>query len=661
MVLKPSSLPERRLVRWLLLLLSSPRLGILPLILFAALGLFAVRLYRLQVVEAEYWATRARAQRARVVRISAPRGLIYTRDGEALVRNTPTFQLIVVPGLLPEEGPGRESVLQRLAALLGRPYSRPDGPAGLREMVERALDAESVSYAPYDPLVVAQGVDRETALIIAQGQGLSFPGIRVETVARREYPYGALVSLLVGYTGAIPAERSTEYEAEGYDPAADRIGYAGVEASLEEWLRGAPGERYQEEDILGRLVRVVGQEMPPVPGHNVYLTLDLGLQQVAQDALVRGMSRPNVNSRRGVVIAMNPRTGEILAMVSLPAYDNNLFAQGISLEDYQRLLDDPHRPLVNHAIADQLPPGSIFKIIPAAAALQEGVLTPRTRLNCPGTIVVPNKYYPNDPGRAQPFYCWNRHGHGRLDLVHGLAYSCDIFFYQVGGGLEEEGFEGLGLERMAEYARLFGLGEPTGIELPLEEATGLVPTARWKRLVIGENWSTGDTYNLAIGQGYLLVTPLQMLNVMAATANGGTLYRPQIVHHITDAQGNVVQPFQPEIIRTLPISPENWTLIQEGLEGAVAYGTATRAQVEGVRVAGKTGTAQFCDDIARQLGLCREGLAQPTHAWFLAFAPVEDPQIALVVFIYNGGEGSVAAVPVAQEILDWYFHQRPQG
>ncbi len=517
----------------------------------------------------------------------------------------------------------------------------------------RVLDAGSPAYAPYDPLIVATNVDRKVALIIAQGQGFAFPGVRVDVISRRQYPYGSLVSQWVGYMGAIPAEKAKEYTEKGYDPATDRIGYAGVEATFESWLRGTPGQRVQETDILGRVVRVLGDEIPPTPGHNVYLTIDLELQQVAQQALQRGMER--VNSRRGVVIAMNPQTGEILAMVSLPTYDNNLFAEGISLEEYTRLLEDPHRPLLNHAIADQLPPGSIFKIVPAAAALQEGVVTARTRLNCPGTIMLPNKYYPNDPERAQPFYCWKRSGHGWLDVVHALAFSCDIFFYQVGGGYER--FHGLGLDRIVQYSRLFGLGEPTGIELE-QEAPGLVPTARWKRLTIGENWSTGDTYNLSIGQGYLLVTPLQMLNVMAAAANGGTLYRPRIIHHITDAQGNVVQLFRPEIIRTLPISPENWSLIQQGLEGAVAYGTATRAQVAGVRVAGKTGTAQFCDDIARQMGICREGFAQPTHAWFMAYAPVENPQIALIVFIYNGGEGSTAAVPVAPEMLGWYFYRK---
>jgi len=643
-------IPPRGLARQVALLRMSPRLIVLAFLFMIVLAIFTARLYRLQVVQAEYWTTRAEEQRGQLVRLPAPRGIIYSRDGTPLVRNVPAYQVVVIPALLPEDDVQRETTLRRLAALLDQPYSRPAGLPGVLEKVELGMET-----APYDPVVIADGVDRETALTIAQGQGLTYPGVRVDIVSRRQYPYGPLVSQLVGYLGAIPADETEAYEAEGYDTATDRVGYAGVEASYEDWLRGQAGERYQEEDVLGRVVRVLGAERTPVPGNNVYLTIDLELQRVAQEALQRAMDR--VGSRRGVVAAMDPRTGEILAMVSLPTYDDNLFAEGISAQDLEALYNDPHRPLLNHAISDQLPPGSIFKIVTAAAGLQEGVITARTRLNCPGRIELPNRYYPNDPEQAQPFYCWNHAGHGWLDVVGGLANSCDIFFYEVAGGFEDARIEGLGSERLGHYAQLFGLGAPLGIELP-GEASGLVPSATWKRRTYGENWSTGDTYIFGIGQGYLLVTPLQMLSVMATTANGGTLYRPQIIHHIADAQGNIIQPFQPEISATLPISPENWSLIHQGLEGAVAYGTAPLARVTGVTVAGKTGTAQFCDDIALQTGICRAGFQQPTHAWFLAYAPAEAPEIALVVFIYNGGEGSSVAAPVAQDILDWYFHER---
>nr|HID14404.1 penicillin-binding protein 2 [Anaerolineae bacterium] len=637
--------------RWMAIK-GAPRVVALGLVVLCVFGIFSLRLWNLQFVRGEYYRARADRQRLRLVTIPAPRGIIYDRDGTSLVRNVPSFNVTLIPAYLPDDEDEAEAVLIRLAVLLDMPYTTAGVQGdedGLREMVKEAKDTGAL----YRPLVIKRGVERDTALLVAQ-EAMTLPGVSVEIEAVREYPYGPLVSQVLGYLLPIPEEKEEEYVAQGYDPATDRVGVAGVEATYEEVLQGKKGERVIEEDVLGRMIRVVEERATPVPGDNVYLTLDLDLQRFVEEALRRGMTQPNVNSPRGVAIVMNLQTGEILALVSLPTYDNNLFAQGISAQDWQRLNDDPHRPLLNHAISDGLPPGSTFKIVVAAAALQEGILTPDTHLTCPGTIVVPNKYYPNDPGRAQPFYCWNRAGHGSLDIVGGIAHSCDIFFYQVGGGFEKTGFEGLGVERIARYARLFGFGEPTGVELPAEIG-GLVPTATWKRLTVGENWSTGDTYNLSIGQGYLSVTPLQMLNAVNVVANGGILYRPRIVHHLADAQGNEVQSFEPEIIRTLPISPENWSLIQQGMEGAVAYATARRAQIEGLRVAGKTGTAQFCDDIALEMGICGVGLEQPTHAWFAAFAPVDKPEVSVIVFLYNGGEGSVAAVPVARDILEYYF------
>ena len=632
----------------------SPRGVALGLLILGLFGIFALRLWNLQFVQGAYYRERATYQSTEIVTIPTARGLIYDKSGAPLVRNVPSFAVTIVPAYLPDDEGEMEGVLIRLAMLLNMPYTtagvRTSGseppPPGLREMVE------AVGFlAPYSPLIVKRGVERETALLIAQ-QGLLLPGVSIQVEAAREYPYGPLVSQMLGYMLPVPEEREQEYVAQGYDSATDRIGMAGVEATCEDALRGQKGRQIVEEDVLGRVIRVLEEQAAPVPGNNVYLTLDLDLQQSVEEALQRGME--NANSPRGVAIVMNPQTGEILAMVSLPTYDNNLFTRGISARDWQRLGDDPHRPLLNHAISDGLPPGSVFKIVLAAGALQEGVLTPRTRLTCPGKIVVPNKYYPNDPGRAQPFLCWNQGGHGTLDIVGGIAHSCDIFFYQVGGGFEETHFMGLGVNRIADYAQLFGFGEPSGVELPAEIG-GLVPTSSWKRLTIGESWSTGDTYNLSIGQGYISVTPLQMLNAFNVVANGGTLYRPRIVHHVADAQGVVVQPFEPEIVRTLPISPENWSLIQQGMEGAVAYGTAPRARIERLRIAGKTGTAQFCDDIALEMGICGVGLEQPTHAWFAAFAPVESPEVSVIVFLYNGGEGSTMAVPVAHDILEYYF------
>jgi penicillin-binding protein 2 len=631
---------------------AAPRVVVLGLFILCTFVVFGQRLWHLQFVRGEYYRGRAERQRLRSVTIPAARGIVYDRYGTPLVRNVPSFDVTIVPAYLPDDEDEMEDVLIRLAMLLDMPYTTAgargagdEPPSGLCEMVD------AVGYtARYRPLVVKRGVDRDTALLVAQ-QALLLPGVSVQVESARDYPYGPLVSQILGYLSPIPEEDEEEYVARGYDSATDRVGVAGVEVTYEDVLRGQKGRQIIEEDVTGRVIRVIEEQAAPVPGHNIYLTLDLDLQRFVEGALRDGMAQPDVNSPRGVAIVMDPQTGAILALVSLPTYDNNLFAQGISTGDWQRLRDDLHRPLLNHAISDRLPPGSVFKIVVAAGALQEGVLTPYTRLSCPGRVVVPNKYYPNDPGRAQPFYCWNKGGHGWLDIVGGIANSCDIFFYKVGGGFEETRFEGLGVSRIARYARLFGFGEPTGVELPAE-AGGLVPAADWKRLTYGESWSTGDTYNLSIGQGFLAVTPLQMLNAVNAVANSGTLYRPRVVHHVTDAQGDVTQPFEPETMRTLPISAEHWSLIQQGMEGAVVYGTARRVQIEGVRVAGKTGTAQFCDDI-----MCGVGYEQPEHAWFAAFAPVEEPEVSVIVFMYNGGEGSVVAVPVAHDILEYYFNR----
>jgi penicillin-binding protein 2 len=642
-----------RRARWAEIV-GAPRIVLLGVLVLGVFGVFGLQLWNLQLVRGEEFRKQAERQSTRPITVPAARGIIYDSDGTPLVRNIPSFNVTVVPAYLPEDEDEAEDVLIRLAMLLNMPYatsaarSTEDEPErGLRDIVEEA-------GFTYRPVMIKRGIDRDIALLVSQ-QSFLLPGVLVEVESVRDYPYGPLVSQILGYILPIPEEGEEEYVALGYEPATDRIGSAGIEATYEEHLRGQKGQQIVEEDVLGRVIRVVAELAEPVPGHNVHLTLDLDLQHFVTEVLQRGMDQPNVNSPRGVAIVMNPQTGEILAMVSLPTYDNNIFTHGISALEWERLASNPHRPTLNHAISDHLPPGSVFKIVVAAGALQEGVLQGRyTHLSCPGRIEIVEKYAINDPGYARPFLCWNRSGHGTLDIVGGIAQSCDVFFYKTGGGFEEIGFEGLGVERIAQYARLFGLGTRTGVELTAE-IDGIVPTADWKRLTYGESWSIGDTYILSIGQGFLTVTPLQMLNAVNVIANGGTLYRPRIVHHVTDAQGNVVQPFEPEILRTLPISAENLSLIQQGMAGSVEYGTSTRTQIDGVRVSGKTGTAQFCDDI-----MCGTPgkYDQPEHAWFAAYASlegVEEPQVSVIVFLYNGGEGSTVAVPIAHDILEHYF------
>ena len=683
----PLSAPKREHSRpsWIL---RSPRVAILGWLILLVIGFYLVRLWQLQFLEQGFYLSEAEEQLSRLVFIPPTRGVIYDRQGELLVRNIPAYNVTITPGYLPENEERERAVLQRLARLIEVPYSStletepyqlelgtvgraqfpPYGeypPPGLVEQVNevrRYLD-------PYAPLVVAENIARELALVIAQEGGLTLPGIGVQIVPRRSYTTGPLTSQVIGFLGKIPPDMVEELASQGYNPNVERIGYAGIEYELEESLRGVPGHKYVRKDFLGKELGVIGEVVEPVMGDNVHLTLDTELQQVATDALRAALEE--TGNRRGVVIAMDPRDGQILSLVSLPTFDNNFFAEGINspedLEQLEALNDDVHGPLFNHAIADRVPPGSIFKIIPATAALQEGLINRSTIVNCPGKILLPNKLAPNDPGASQPFFCWiylsNGGGHGPVNVVEGLAQSCDTFFYVIGGGFPDSNIEGLGVKRIAAWSEAFGLGETTGIDIPGEWQYDVsVPDERWKREVYQESWTTGDTYNMAIGQGFLAVSPLQMLNVMAATANRGTLYQPQVIHHVTDAEGTIIKEFEPQVIRELEVSDNIWEIVHEGLERAVTDGTSTGMQIEGVRIAGKTGTAEYCDNLAQQANLCPvpEGQTLPTHAWFMAYAPAETPEIAVIAWVYNGGEGSEVSIPIAREVLDFYF-KRAKG
>jgi len=672
---------------------KTPQLNPRLLALYGLVGLvmavFLARLWQMQVSAGDYYRARADSNRLRQITIDAPRGILYDRYGTILARNTPSYDVTIIPAYLPEDEDAEMQVYQQLSRLLGMPVSGKTaslqgatGP-GIKDIVDEAR-----GIAPYRPVTILSGVPRDVALQVKE-ESPRLPGVDAVIVSSREYPLGRLTSHNVGYTGRlsvdvvdrvnqslVDAMASGKREsliqffldvqaARSYNPDTDRMGLTGVEASYEDSLRGVKGERTIEEDVAGRELRTVGPEVDPVPGRNVYLTLDRDLQQIAYEALQQQIDQINayagtLRTKRGAVIALDPRNGQILALVSLPTFDNNLFARGITSEEFDALKRDAFLPLFNHAIGDQVQPGSIFKIIPAAAALQEDVVTRRTIWFDSGSIVIPNKYFPDDPRQAQTFYSWNRAGEGRTDVIVALAQSVNTFFYVVGGGLDvpnQPKWEGLGLTRLVTYTQSFGLGELTGIDLP-GEAPGHVPDGQWKRLTYGENWALGDTYNLSIGEGFLTATPLQMLNATAAVANGGTLYKPEMVLRVVDADGNEIRSFQPQAIARVPISPENLQIVREGMEACVAWGTGTKAQVAGLTVAGKTGTAEFCDDLAQKLGYCVTGQPKPTHAWFTAYAPADNPQIALIVYIYNGGEGSQAAAPVAQKILQFWWNRQ---
>lgn len=637
----------------------------------------------LQATRGEELRLLADQNRFREVTLDAPRGVMYDRNGSLLVRNRPTFNLVVIPAYLPEDSTARSRVLARLSQWLtmpittrrspgdamalreprtfpsgqsGAPWDRQPGdgvggpgvlpPSGIADSV-----ASASIIAPFRPLVIRKDIAPALAARIDE-ELINLPGVQIETLPLRDYLSGEMIADVIGYTGAIPPSQIDHYEARGYTPN-DLVGLTGLEYQYEEVLHSTKGQETIEVDVSGRKLRTFGDTVLPSPGHNLKLTLDLDLQRAVYRALERGIRK--TEQRSGVAIVMDPRTGQILAMVSLPTFDNNLFVGGISVRDYMALSQDKRRPLINHAVSGLYPPGSVYKIIPAAAALQEGVVTPNTIFIDEGTLWLPNKFFPDDPELAQPFYCWARQGHGPVNFVRALAVSCDVYFYQISGGYEPSGYVGLGVDRLVHYADLFGMGQPTGLDLP-GEAAGLVPTPKWKRFNYAESWVTGDTYNMGIGQGFVLATPLQILNAFAAVGNGGRLYRPYLMQQVLDAEGNLINSQEPVVVRNLldVISPENLALVQEGLRAVTLEGgTAEDLDVPGVAVAAKTGTAEFCDNYPKCID--RDGRVKTSHAWFVAYAPYEDPEIAVITFVYGGGEGSLVAAPIAAEILRYHF------
>lgn len=538
--------------------------------------------------------------------------------------------------------------------------------------------AETYSFAPNVPFVITSSVPITMAYIIEQ-ESPFLPGVRVIEEPERHYPGGEYTAHIIGYMGPIPDESYLDrYERD------DRVGWAGLEYAMEEVLAGEKGERQIEVDWRGRELRQIGLAVPPEAGYNLHLTLDLTLQRQAFEILAEWMQlrretpsidyvtgeRSLLEVEQAAVVVLNPNTGEILAMVNIPTFDNNRFSTEVPVDYYLSLARNDYTPLVNHAISGQYPPGSVFKLVTAAAALQYGVISPSRRLFDPGSIIIPNLFAPLDPGRSQRFVCWNLEGHGPMNMVEAIANSCDVYFYKVTGGFNQDGetVDAVGVDRLHTMAVQWGFGRTQGIELPLE-APGNMPTQAWKRQTQGEPWSTGDDYNLSIGQGFMTATPLQVAQMASVVANGGFLYRPTIIHHITDENGTIVQPFEPEVLNAVDVDREYLELIAEGMrlvnhrevqpDGSIqVFGTAGSVEwldEYGIVTAGKTGTSEYCDNIAIERRWCKEGEILPTHSWFVGYAPFDNPEIVVAAFIFNGGEGSEWAAPVVRDVMKAYF------
>jgi len=597
-------------------------LRLLVIFLFAVLTL---QLMRLQVIEGQTYEQRAEHNRLRISPTLPSRGLIYDRTGVPLVQNTPRFSAGIVPADLSKEQ--EPAVLPQLEALLHVPAAE----------ISQKVGEKRDSKDPFTPVVIKEGLTPEEAFAMREMEA-RLPGVKVIVDPVRQYAAGALVSLIMGYVGRVADYEYPELQSKGYEMN-DNVGKTGVELTYESILRGQPGYREVEVDAAGREIQTL-RTVEPTPGNGLVLSLDLDLQRKTTEFLQQGMG----SSSSAAAIVMNVHTGEILSMVSLPNYDDNVFAN-ITEDQYQSLLNDPGKPMVDHAISDTYPPGSTFKQVTGTAALQEGVATTGTTITSNGSITVKNEY---DPSIIYVFPDWS--ALGTMNFYQGVAQSSDVYFYYLAGGYYENGvelFHGLGATALARYARAYGLGAPSGIDLP-SEADGIVPDPDWKQKELGEPWTIGDTYHFGIGQGYLTTTPLQMVRVTAAIANGGDVMVPHVVQKIVDPNGQTVLPIPAKVASHLPISSDNLAIFREGMRQAVSWGTASTAAVSGVAVAGKTGTAEFGPDLG--------GGTYDSHAWFTGFAPADDPEVAVVVFLEKGN-GAKNAAPVAGRILNYYFHR----
>lgn len=586
-------------------------LGGVLILIFAAL---VVKAFWMQVVQGESYRALAERNRLRYEVVMSRRGVIRDWRGRVLAENIPTFDVRATGRLLPYNPASRAEVLGRVGRIIG-------STVGELEMI-----LASSTY-PFESVVFKRDLpyDRAVALKIAAAHD---PGIEVAVSGKRKYIYsGEIQSLshVLGYVGLISREELEKYAAYGYRQI-DSLGKTGIESSYETLLRGQPGERVFEVDALHNVISVVG-EKDPIDGQDLYLTLDFDLQKAAEQALLAGMRAARVS--RAAAVVMKPENGEILAIVSLPAYDNNIFSSNVSREQYGELINNPDRPLLPRAWAGVYPSGSTIKPIIALAALAEGVITPHTTVMSVGGIRIGPWFFPD----------WKAGGHGPTNVRQALAWSVNTFFYYAGGGYE--GFVGLGLEKLTVWMKRLGLGSKTGLDVP-GEVSGFVPSETWKIQTKGERWFVGDTYNLSIGQGDLLVTPLQVANFTAVIANGGH----KIVPHLARAgsENSQINDFG-FALEAPPLAMET---VRRGMRDGVTYGSGRLLSTFPVPVAGKTGTAEWRKD-------------KPNHAWYTAFAPYDNPEVVVTVLLEEGGEGSSAAVPVVYEILRTWYELRSSG
>ena len=609
---------------------SPRRISGATIVMVAVLGLLFFRAVYLQGVAGSYYRDVAEGNRLRTVPITAPRGVFFDRFDQQLVYNISSFRLLVTPADLPTETAQRDRIITAVATLLGQ---------SVESIAERLAAVEPYIY---QPVVLAGQLTYEQAVtaIVEQRQ---WPGVTVEESWERQYhppdsEVDTSLSHVIGYTGQLTRDDYVNLADQGYF-LVDQIGKSGLEDAYETRLKGRNGRRQIEVDARGQEENVVA-EQTPLAGEDLILTIDRDLQQAASQILATTMQR--VGKQRGAVIVLDPRNGEIWASVSLPTFDHEQFARGLSTADYQRLVDDPHQPLFNRVIAGTYPSGSTIKPLMAAAALAEGIITTSTTVMSVGGVRIDRWFFPD----------WKAGGHGATNVTKAIAESVNTFFYYIGGGYPHNGiptqpydFVGLGPDKIAQYLKKFGLGTKTGVDLP-GEADGFVPTVDWKNQTFDEPWYIGDTYNLSIGQGNLLVTPLQVASWTATVANGGHLLTPHFAKTFINPDGEQRTIDWP-VINPQVVDDQYLAIVREGMRQTVLAGSAQSFAALPVAVAAKTGTAQWNNN-------------KSPHAWFTAFFPYDEPRFVITVLVEEGEEGSRVAAPVARDLIWWMSQHNPE-
>lgn len=607
--LVPDRVRDRRPIRFV-------AFGVAMVMVFS---LLTARLAYLQVTSSRTYAKQAEANRTVTEAIPASRGLIYDRKGRVLVANVPSYAVKITPADLPYEQ--RDEVSARLGTLLGMQ------PADILSIIDSATGSR------FDPVRIKQDVPKATADLVSESAA-QLPGVHVVIETRRDYTTGPLMSHILGYTGPVDPATYARLQASGYLPD-DQIGKTGLESSFESTLRGTYGQQLIEQDPTGQDLQIL-KTTQPVAGSSLTLTIDTTMQQEALKALEWGMKAAHL--KRGVFIVMNPQTGEILAMVSLPTYDDNLFAKGISEADFQKLATDKTQPLIDNAVQSQFAPGSTFKLVTGTGGLQDKKITATSKIRTAAYIMI----------AGTKFWDWNHAGWGMCNIACGFGNSSDTFFYQVATML--------GADRLAYYAHSYGFGQPTGIDLP-GEASGIIPSNQWKVSTFGTPMFGGETAQAGIGQGYVAVTPIQLITAYAALANGGNLYRPQLVETITGPDGSVIKPFKPDLIRKIPASAATLRTMRLAARNSVIIRHTYNLVDMPVAVAGKSGTAEF--------GIRDSKGRLPYHSWFVGWVnknPAStdftqtNSQLMFLAFAYSSQTVGNAGTEIAKEFLQIHFH-----